>query len=327
MPTTRILVTGAKGFVGRRLCRMLVRQYPDAKLLRLRQYGPSLPSSHWLVADVRDRATLLKAISHFMPDLVVHLAGQASVAASEQDRLSAWDVNVSGALAVASALNGAHCKANLLAVSSAEVYGLRFNEGPCNETTSPMPVSVYGRSKLAAEQLLSDVYEGRLIIVRPFNHTGPGQDERFVLPGFAAQVARMEIGLQAPALSVGNLAVWRDFLHVDDVLRAYCSLISHADKLPDRSTFVVASGVPVELSALIHIFQDHARTAFTVAPEVARMRPADIVTMAGDSSALRATTGWNPSCSTQDIVFDLLSYWRSRLRISGEPRRTGWAKM
>ncbi|WP_163202527.1 GDP-mannose 4,6-dehydratase, partial [Citrobacter koseri] len=57
--------------------------------------------------------------------------------------------------------------------------------------------------------------------MRPFNHTGPGQTEAFVVPAFAAQIARIEAGLQEPTLRVGNLEALRDFLDVRDVVAAY----------------------------------------------------------------------------------------------------------
>jgi GDP-4-dehydro-6-deoxy-D-mannose reductase len=317
MPPHRILITGAAGFVGRRLSRALLRQYSGVRLVGLRRDPPRGQASNWIVGDVRDRTVLLDAVRRLQPDLVIHLAGQASVAACERDPLSAWDVNVSGALSLAHALNAAGCQATLMAISSAEVYGARFNEGPCNETTQPLPQSVYGRSKLAAEHLLQDAYKGRLIIARPFNHTGPGQDERFALAGFSAQIARMEQGRQAPVLKVGNLSVNRDFLHVDDVIGAYCALISRADVLPDRSTFVVASGVPISLASLVEGLKTQAQVDFSIVPDSTRMRSTDIATMVGDSAALQAATGWRPLHDATDIASDLLRYWRTRARLFG----------
>ena len=89
----------------------------------------------------------------------------------------------------------------------------------------------------------------RLVILRPFNQVGAGQDERFVLPSFAGQIARIEASLVPPVLEVGNLAAERDFLPVGDVVRAYAELIARGVDIADGSVFNVASGRPRSIAA------------------------------------------------------------------------------
>ena len=121
-------------------------------------------------------------------------------------------------------------------MSSSDVYGASFRQGPATEETPPAPLNPYAASKLAAELMLRDVLpsSSKLIIARAFNHTGPGQDERFVLPSFAAQIARIEAGLAEPRLRVGDLAAERDFMHVADVADAYVRLLERAGGLQRR---------------------------------------------------------------------------------------------
>lgn len=122
---------------------------------------------------------------------------------------------------------------------------MSFREGILTEAVTPRPLESYGRSKLAAENALSDILaeEGRLIIARPVNHSGPGQRSRdFVLASFAAQIAAIEAGAIEPILKVGDLSRARDFLDVRDVVDAYMRLIATAAELPDRiSIFNIAS--------------------------------------------------------------------------------------
>ena len=115
-----------------------------------------------------------------------------------------------------------------------------------------MPLNAYARAKAAAEAMLADVLpqSARLIVTRSFNHTGAGQDERFALPAFAAQIARIERGEKLPRLSVGNLSAQRDFLDVEDVVDAYLA----ADRcrgLPQRATFNIASGSAHAISDML----------------------------------------------------------------------------
>jgi len=318
MAPSRFFVTGASGFVGRHLCHALSRRYPAARRMALRR-SSTTPIDAWenVIGDLRDGGILSELITQFQPDLVIHLAGQASVAAAARDPRAAWDVNVLGSLALATALQTARCKATLLAVSSAEVYGTRLNDGPCDEAVVPAPATVYGRTKFAAEQALSDVHDGRVIVVRPFNHSGPGQDERFALPGFAAQIARIERGLQPRQMLVGDLSVERDLLHIDDVIAAYVALIEKAEMLPHRAVFVVASGTPVALSDVVRHMQRQALTPFDMVSDPSRLRANDNPRMSGDSSALQQLTGWRPHRSHQQMAADLLDYWRQQTLLAG----------
>jgi nucleoside-diphosphate-sugar epimerase len=87
--------------------------------------------------------------------------------------------------------------------------------------------------------------------------------------------------------------------------------------LPERSTFVVASGVPISLASLVQGLKTQARVEFSIVPDSARMRSTDIATMVGDSAALQAATGWRPLHDAKDIASDLLRYWRTRVRLFG----------
>ncbi len=235
-PYARVLITGAAGFVGRWLAPALQAAYPaSAFAALLRQSSDTCPGWTPFYVDLDDGEAVAEAVRCWRPDLVVHLAAQSSAGRAKDisDRTT-WRTNAVGALNLATAVARIAPGATLLNVSTGEVYGSSFKNGPASETTPVSPRSVYARSKAAAEAIFEDVLprETRLVTVRPFNHTGPGQDERFVLPSFAAQIARIEAGLIAPKLLVGDISVERDFLDVRDVIDAYLLILEGAQSLP-----------------------------------------------------------------------------------------------
>jgi len=188
----RILLTGGNGFVGGYLAPALFAAFPAAEGLLLRRPGTAGCPAGWALAEAEifDREAVAAIVARFEPDLVVHLAAQASIGEATVSAEATWRVNFDGSFALASACARAAPSVTLFFVSSSEVYGRSFLSGSVSEDAPLQPMNAYARSKAAAEQVFADVLpaEARLIVVRSFNHTGPGQDERFVLPSFAAQI-------------------------------------------------------------------------------------------------------------------------------------------
>ena len=311
-----ILLTGGGGFVGRYLSTALADAYPSARRAILYQGSPSDTTPGWeaLVADLTDEIAIEAAVAALRPDLVVHLAAQSSVGQVAQLGETTWRVNLGGTLALARAVAQHAPSATFFFASTSEVYGASFNEGIATEETPLRPLNAYSSSKAAAEQLLRDVLppEARLIVTRSFNHTGPGQDERFVLPAFAAQIARIEAGLIPPVLRVGNLEAKRDFIDVRDVVDAYCRLIALAGQ-PNRLTVNIASGKAVMIGDILESLRGLSRVAFEVQIDPARLRPSDIPIAVGDASLLSDLTGWAPTHAAQDTWLALLDWWRERV--------------
>jgi GDP-4-dehydro-6-deoxy-D-mannose reductase len=315
-----VLLTGGTGFVGSHLSRALAQRQPDAKLVFLCRPGeqPTQPDATFLTADLTDEASVDAAIKQVSPDLILHLAAQASVGDAIGGAEQTWRVNFCGTMWLASAVARHSPNAIFLFVSSAEVYGASFRNGPAREDTPLLPLNAYARSKAAAEAMLADVLpeSTRLIIARSFNHTGAGQDERFVLPAFAAQIARIERGEQEPRLNVGNLAAEREFLDVEDVVEAYLRLLDTGG-LPQRATFNICSGEAHAISEMLDHMRARARTSFEVDVDPARLRPSEIARAVGDPSKLRNMTGWTPRHSIDDMLSRLLDHWRARLATAG----------
>lgn len=318
----RILLTGGAGFVGPYVQAALARAFPRAaRSVLIRPSESSAPCTQWspVRADLLDEAALDQLVAQTRPDLVVHLAAQASVAHSIKAAEATWRVNFQGSLNLASALARHSPQATVLFVSSAEVYGSSLDEGPATEDAPPRPLTAYARSKLAAEGMFADVLApgSRLIVARPFNHTGPRQDKRFALPAFAAQIASIEQGRALPRVEVGDLSIERDFLDVRDVAEAYARLAEAAPRLPSRSLFNVSSGESRSLASLLEMLRRNATRDFEIVVDPERLRPADIRHAAADASRLRDAIGWRPSYAIEETLLSLLDHWRAVERNGG----------
>ena len=308
----RILVTGAAGFVGGYLCEALLRRPTPPEIVRLTS-SVDRKDGH-IAVDLLDRAAVDEVVATHKPEIVVHLAAQSSTSRGALDSGDTWAVNVSGSLNLAAAV-GRHCPhSTVLFASSSEVYGASFLRGPVSESSIALPLTAYARSKYAAEGVLDAMLPAscRVIVARPFNHSGPGQQVTFVLPSFAAQIAEIEAGGGPPELRVGNIDVVRDFMDVRDVVAAYISLIEHAEALPSRFLCNIASGTVRSLRDLIETLQGLSRTAFGIVVDPARTRPVDIPVARSDSGLLRLATDWQPKIPVEQLLETLLEDARRR---------------
>ncbi len=226
-----------------------------------------------------------------------------------------WAVNLGGTLNLALAVARHVPEAIVLFASSSEVYGRSFGPVPIDEDATPEPVNSYARSKLMSEQVLTQVLPAavRLVLARPFNHTGPGQREDFVMPSFAGQIARIEAGRQPPVLHVGNLDARRDFLDVRDVVAAYVALLGAAPRLPARFTCNIATGLAQPLREMLETLRRLARVPFTVEIDPARLRPSDIPCAAGNPDRLRHATGWTAAIPLEATLSAVLDDARRRV--------------
>src|SRR5690606_26917153 len=182
----RLLVTGHRGFVGQTLQQWL----PQSRWAG--QFELLLPDGR---VDVRDRGTISQWVKQTQPDSVLHLAAQSFVPAAFADPARTLDVNLLGTLNLLQALHENGFKGRFLYVSSADVYGaVPEHDLPVDEDRLPMPRNPYAVSKASAELLCRQWHFAHGLdtcIARPFNHTGPGQDPRFVLSGFAQRIAQI----------------------------------------------------------------------------------------------------------------------------------------
>ena len=203
----------------------------------------------------------------------------------------------------------------LIHISSLEVYG--GSEDPsvcCSESSMVNPQSPYAVSKAASEFLVQQygISHGlHYTILRPANHTGPGRKPRYVLSGFAKQLAEIKHGLRQPVLSVGNLNVNRDFMDVRDVVEAYISVVMSSRV--DREIFNVCSGNNYSLSQLLDYMINAAGVNVEIKIDPSRYRPVDANYIKGSNSKIKDAIGWQPKIPIETTLQDLLAFWESHI--------------
>ena len=155
------------------------------------------------------------------------------------------------------------------------------------------------------DQLSLDV-----VVTRAFNHIGPGQDERFVVPSFAMQLARIAAG-GGKVMRVGNLDAQRDFLDVRDVVRAYVAVLEGGGA--SGEIYNVASGKALAVKEMLRQLVTIARVGVEIRDDPERMRPADVPLVLGDATKFRSATGWEPSISLATSLRDIYADARERV--------------
>jgi len=314
---SRILLTGASGFVGGYLAPRLAQAFPEARRWLTTRPDSQFALAGWepIAVDSTDPQSIDACIRGAAPDLVVHLAAQSSVAAGIASGERTWRTNFGFSFELASACARAAPDATFFFVSSSEVYGKSFNLGMVDETTPLRPVNAYARSKAAVETTLFDVLSpgNHAIIARPFNHTGPGQDRRFAIPSFLAQIAQLEQREGEGRIEVGNVDVERDFLDVRDVCDAYLALL----RLPRNPGWVdiynVASGHAHKLSEILEIMRSLSRRNFLIEISPKLLRPADVPVANGLNAKLANATDWRPRYDLRQTLDNTLEYWRRQV--------------
>ena len=317
---SRILVTGGNGFVGRHLVAALAARERNCDIIvgTIEGHTPSGDDRiRSLTLDITNAGQVRSVIEAVRPTHLVHLAAMAAVSSAQRNIRQTWTVNLDGTLNVVLALAEALPDCRLLYCSSAEVYGASFRSGrPLDEAAPLDPVNPYGASKAAADLMVGQMTKQglRAVRVRPFNHTGPGQNIDFVVPAFAAQIARIERGEQPPMISVGNLASRRDFLDVDDVVDAYCRIIARFDDLPAGCVMNLASGHAISTGEILDKLVSMSPTKIEIVQDTTRMRPSDTPVVVGDAGLARRMLGWEPKVDFSSTLAGVLDYYRALAR-------------
>lgn len=263
----RVLLTGSEGFTGRYVQR------------ELEECGHEVIG---LNADLNDVQALSDAVRLAAPQAVIHLAAIAYVGHGDANDI--YRVNLLGTrnLLVALEQHAEQLQCVLLA-SSANVYGNHLG-GDISEAALPAPVNDYAVSKLSMEYM-AKLWMDKLpiIITRPFNYTGVGQDERFLIPKLVAHFAR-----RAAVIELGNIEVEREFNDVRVVSKSYASLLVKGER---GQTYNICSGEPVSLRSVVENLQKITGHTIEIKVNPALVRENEIRRLCGNPEKLASCIG------------------------------------
>jgi GDP-4-dehydro-6-deoxy-D-mannose reductase len=314
-----ILITGISGFAGRHLAWHILNEARKFREKKCSIYGfdLNLPAIdmhgqiEYCQGSITVQSDIDKAVSKAKPDVVFNLAGMAFVPDAEKNPINAMQINALGVVNLFQSLLKVKRDAKIILISSSEVYGeVDESKQPIAETVFANPSNIYGISKLTMERFADyyiKTYEMNASILRPFNHVGPGQSDRFVLSSFAKQIADIEKGLSRPVLYVGNLSPYRDFTDVRDIARAYW-----LSALQGKSgeIYNICSGQKLSVRHVVDELIRQAKVHIDIEVDSERYRESDTPLFIGSSEKFKNETGWIPEFSMEDTVKSVLDYWR-----------------
>jgi GDP-4-dehydro-6-deoxy-D-mannose reductase len=294
----RALITGGKGFVGQWLAAHLKDCGDDVAVIDIE-------------TDVADGAALRRVMTEVVPDAIYHLAAMTHVGESWENPSQVLRVNVLGTAEVLASARTLGGSVRVLVVSSAEVYGVVTPEQlPLREDTPTKPASPYAASKLAAEAVALQAWRGfgqPVVVVRPFNHIGPGQSRNFFVPALAKRIVEARRS-GARSLPVGNLTTRRDFTDVRDVVVAYRLLVERGES---GTVYNVCSGRDVAMSEVARELLELSGAELTLETDPSLLRPVDVPVLRGSAELLTAATGWEPRIPLATTLADVLTSWEA----------------
>lgn len=277
-----ILITGATGFTGRWFARAAVAEGYRCVGTSISNSGEDRDFAALYRCDLNNRAQIETVLQQVKPDYIIHLAAISFVAHGLVQDI--YQTNVIGTVNLLDAVK-AVCPgiAKILVASSGNVYGNSV-ELPISEHTALAPANDYAVSKVAMEYACKVRHaELPIVITRPFNYTGVGQAEHFLLPKIVAAFKR-----QQATLELGNLAVARDFTDVRDVVSAYLKLLASD---VTQGVFNVCSGKPTSLLEVIELMQQIAGYNIEVKVNPAFVRANEVKSLYGAEHKLVAQLG------------------------------------
>jgi GDP-4-dehydro-6-deoxy-D-mannose reductase len=308
----RLLITGASGFIGRKLGAMsvangheVVGTYLTSEELSARD----LPKSGvtWVQLDIRDEARVHQLIEDVRPEGVIHLAAQSYAKIAWADPVGTFRTNVLGTIHLYEALRKHPPPRGTLIAASGAAYGTP-TELPIREDFPLNPTNPYGVSK-ACQDMLSLQYalnfDLRILRARLFGTTGPGKTGD-AMNDFAQQVAALERTGRGGKLKVGNLESRRDISDIRDVLKAMWKIFEVGDPMQPVN---IGAGRSYSIGHVAEVLQKLARVPVEITADPALLRPTDERDNRADIARLRAM-GYAPSYTLEQTLEDALNFWR-----------------
>jgi UDP-glucose 4-epimerase len=319
----RVLVTGGAGYIGSHTLVELLGQAHEVCVLdsydnsspvvldRVRKLTNGTVTA--VEGDVRHDDTLRMVMADFQPDAVIHFAGLKAVGDSMKDPLGYYDVNVNGTIALLRAMDAAGCK-RIIFSSSATVYGEPVYL-PYDEVHPLNPTSVYGRTKMIAEQILTDwaqAKDGSAVLLRYFNPVGAhasatlGEDPADVPNNLMPYIAQVAVGQRAHLNVFGDDydtpdgTGQRDYIHVVDLARAHVAAVDYVAGNSGARAFNIGTGQPYSVQQMVEAFRKASGHPIPVV--IAPRRAGDIAAMQANSARAHAELGWSATHTLDDMA-------------------------
>ncbi len=307
------LVIGAAGFVGSYLINEMKENGMEVHATKLGHENFSHPYAQVHELDIMDKDAITALLFEVRPDYIFHLAAQSSVGVAWKKPGLTIDINIKGSVNVMDAVRELFYKPRVLLIGSGEEYGhIQPGETPIIESNLLRPGNIYAATK-ACQNMIGNIYsrayDMQLMMVRAFNHIGPGQAPMFVVSDFCKQVAEIEYGLREPVMKVGNLSARRDFTDVRDVVKAYVKLIQAGEP---GETYNVGSGNAREIRQILDLIISMSKAEIQVEVDPNKIRPVDVPIIEADITKIRELTGWTPQIPIEQTIQETLDYWRQQ---------------
>lgn len=312
----KILITGFSGFVSHHFLEYLYQN--DIKteiigvdirepLFNYKKFMDKLKISFRII-NLLDKESIKSMLCCFSPDYILHLASYSSVAYSWKYPEESFVNNTNIFLNIISSIAEANIKCRILSVGSSEEYGNVLDaDMPLREDHILLPVSPYAVARVAQEMLAKvyvESYGMDIILTRSFNHIGPWQDERFVIPSFIKKIKRLkDNGVQEGIIETGDISIVRDFVDVRDVVKAYYVLLTEGTT---GSIYNICSGVGVSLKDVIGMIamEIGVKIDTKINPEL--VRPNDNRIIVGSYEKIYNDFGWEPKIPILNTIHDMI---------------------
>lgn len=314
-----MFITGFSGFVSRHFLNYLVENNLSYEVLgvdvnppkfAMEDYAPTLAMSFEQV-NLLDKEAVEDMIATFRPDYILHLASFSSVAYSWQHPADCFMNNTSIFLNVTEALRKHDlCDCRLLSVGSSEEYGdVKKEELPLQEDMPLVPVNPYAVARVSQEMMakvLADSFGMQIMLTRSFNHMGPFQDERFVIPSFVRRILDIaESGAKSGEIETGDTSIVRDFVDVRDVVRAYYRLLLDGKT---GEVYNICGEKGVSLAEVVDQIADIVGVSVTTRVNPDFVRPGDNQVVIGSAEKIRQDIGWTAEIPLRQTLMDMIGH-------------------
>ncbi len=295
----KALIFGISGFVGDYLAKELINNGYEVTGSDVSDFN-GMSDIDFFKADLLNAEEITNLVLKIKPEVIFNLAAISSVGLSWKIPQATMSVNITGALNIMEAARSCETAPRIMLVGSSEEYAP--SDSPISESSALDSNNPYGISKLTQEKF-AEIYRQRygmkIYCVRPFNHTGVGQKETFVLPSFCKQAAEIEKSGKDGVIRVGNLEAKRDFSDVRDIVRAYRMIIESDDC---SKVYNIGSGNAYSLREMLDYIISLGSRKITVEIDPERFRPVDTPYICCDNSLIKDSLGWKPEFE----IFDTL---------------------